>query len=42
MEFKNDKRDTRLQDALAEIKALKQALIKKGAITHKEVEDEKP
>lgn len=41
MEFKNNKRDTRLQDALAEIEALKQALIKKGAITREEVENAK-
>lgn len=41
MEFKNDNQDTRLRDALVEIEALKQALIKKGTITHEEVENEK-
>ncbi|MEK6915901.1 MAG: hypothetical protein AABW89_05165 [Nanoarchaeota archaeon] len=41
MEFVNENQDTRLQEALAEIKALKQALVKKGTITHEEVENEK-
>jgi hypothetical protein len=42
MEFQNDNIDTRLIDALKEIEALKQALIKKGTITAQEVENEKP
>lgn len=41
MEFVNENKDTRLQDALKEIEALKQALIKKGTITAEEVASEK-
>ena len=42
MKFEKGNGDTRLKDALVEIEAIKQALIKKGTITSQEVENEKP
>jgi hypothetical protein len=41
MEFQNDNKDTRLQDALKEIEALKQALFKKGTISQGDIDGAK-